>query len=126
MQIQNLDPSKKYNLILFGSHQFNDGNNTTVYTSYTDSTLATPVASTSLVVGGDGVWNEDQVATLTGLSPQTGNVLYIGFHGAPSSLALGYLNSMELVTVVPEPGTLMLLASGGFALVFAFRRTRKT
>jgi PEP-CTERM motif len=121
MQIQNLDPSKKYNLTLFGSHQYNDGNDTTVYTSYTDGTFTTPVASVSLVVGGNGFWNQDQVATLSNLSPQTGNILYIGFQGSPRGA--GFLNSMELTTV-PEPSTVLLLASGAAASVLAFRRRK--
>jgi PEP-CTERM motif len=121
LQIQNLDPSKKYNLTFFGSHQYNDGNDTTVYTSYTDGTFTTPVASVSLVVGGNGVWNQDQVATLTNLSPQASNILYIGFQGAPRGA--GYLNSMELTTV-PEPGTVLMLISGAFASVFALRRRK--
>ena len=82
LQIQNLDPSKKYNLTFFASHQYNDDKDTTNYTSYTDNTFATPVASTSLVIGGNGFWNQDQVATLSNLTPQTGNILYIGFKGA--------------------------------------------
>jgi hypothetical protein len=121
MQIQNLNPSKKYNLTFFGSHQYNDGNDTTVYTSYTDGTFTTPVAAVSLVVGGNGFWNQDQVATLTGLTPQASNILYIGFQGAPRGA--GYLNSMELTTV-PEPSAVLLMVSGAVASVFAFRRRK--
>ena len=58
MSIDNLDPSKKYTLTFFGSHQYNGGSdinlNTTNYTAYTDNTFTTSVASTSLVIGGDG------------------------------------------------------------------------
>jgi hypothetical protein len=122
VQIQNLNPAKKYTLTFFGSHQYNDENNITDYTSYTDGTFTTPVASTSLVIGGDGVWNEDKVATLTGLTPQSGNILYIGFKGE-GARALGYLNSMELTTV-PEPSTILLLVSGVVASGIAFRRRK--
>src|SRR5882724_2241775 len=44
MTIGNLDPSKKYTLTFFGSHQYNDGGDTTNYTSYTDNTFTTSVA----------------------------------------------------------------------------------
>jgi PEP-CTERM motif len=122
MTIGNLDPSKKYTLTFFGSHQYNDNHDTTNYTSFTDNTFTTPVASTSLVIGGNGFWNQDKVATLAGLTPQTGNTLYIGFKGA-DPLSLGYLNAMELTTV-PEPSTVLLLLSGAVASAIAFRRRK--
>jgi PEP-CTERM motif len=120
MQIQNLDPNKKYNLTFFGSHQYNDDNDTTRYTIYTDGTFATPITSVDLVVGGNGFWNQDQVATLTGLSPQPDNILYIGFAGSPRGG--GFLNSMEL-TAVPEPSSMLLLL-GAAASILAFRKRK--
>lgn len=122
MAIDNLDPSKTYTLTLFGSHQYNDDHDTTNYTAYTDNTYTTPVASTSLVIGGNGFWNQDQVATLSNLAPQTGNSLYIGYKGA-APLSLGYLNAFSL-TVVPEPSAVLLLLSGAVASAIAFRRRK--
>ena len=121
LSIDNLDPSKKYKLTLFGSHQYNGDNDTTNYASYTDNTFTTAVASTSLVIGGNGFWNQDQVATLSNLTPQTGNSLFIGFKGA-APLSLGYLNAFS-IEVVPEPSTMLLF--GGAATCLAVLRRRK-
>lgn len=122
LQIQNLDPSKKYNLTFFGSHQYNDDKDTTRYTSYTDATFSTPITSADLVVGGNGFWNQDKVATLSNLTPQTGNILYIGFKGA-APLSLGYLNSFS-VEAVPEPSTMLLAAGCAMASVIGLRRRK--
>jgi hypothetical protein len=119
-QIQNLNLSKTYKLTFFGSHQYNDNNDITRYTSYTDGTFTTPIASADLVVGGNGVWNRDKVAVLSGLSPQPDGILYIGFAGAPRGG--GYLNSFS-IEAVPEPSTMLLF--GGAAACVAMLRRRK-
>jgi PEP-CTERM motif len=116
-QIQGLDPAKTYDLTLFGSHKFNN-DNTTRYTVYTDDTFTTPVASADLLVGVDGNHNRDTVATISGVAPQTGNILYVGFAGANGGS--GYLNALQL-TAVPEPSALLLLMSGA-VLACGFRR----
>jgi hypothetical protein len=118
LEIQNLNPTKKYNLTLFGSHKFNT-DNTTRYTVYTDGTYTVPVASADLLVGVNNLHNRDTVANITGVSPQASNIIYLGFLGTAGRS--GYLNSMQ-ITVVPEPGTLVLLASSAVGLVFRFRR----
>jgi hypothetical protein len=98
-QLQGLDPSRTYDITFFGSHKYNPtGNDTTVYTVYTDSSLTTAVASTSLLVGSGAAHNEDTVATLSGLSPQAGNILYVEAIGA--SGGNGYLNALK-ITVNP-------------------------
>ncbi len=123
-EIQNLDPTKKYNLTLFGSHKFSD-DNTTVYSVYTDNTYTSQVAATSLNVqtpGSPWLHNRDTVATLSNLSPQTGNILYVQFTGANGHL--GYLNCMQLSTVeVPEPTLVSLVAIGTGLVVLGRRRT---
>ena len=116
-EIQGLDPSKVYNLTLFGSHKFND-NDTTRYTIYTDNTYSTPVAFADLLVGSGPNHNRDTVATISGVAPQTGNILYVGFAGAGGGN--GYLNAFRL-TAIPEPSTLLLTVSS-VALVFCYRR----
>jgi len=110
-EIQGLDPTKTYNLTFFGSHKF--GGITTVYSVYTDNTYTTLVDSVSLDVTDAAMpWlhNRDTVATITGLSPQTFNILYVKFNGINDTE--GYLNCMQIVEV-PEPATLALLLAGG-------------
>jgi len=112
-EIQNLDPTKLYNLTFYGSHKFNN-DNVTRYTVYTDDSLTTVVDSVELEVGVNADHNQDTVVTLTNLSPQAFNILYVGFEGA--SGGNGYLNAMK-IEVVPEPASLMLLSLGGVALI---------
>jgi hypothetical protein len=119
-EIQQLDPTKKYDLTFFGSHKFSDAD-TTIYSVYTDNTYTTLVDSTSLNVqtpGSPHLHNRDTVATLSNLSPQASNILYVEFVGTNNNL--GYLNDL-MITVVPEPSALLLVASG-IGLVLGFRR----
>lgn len=118
-QIQNLDPSLTYNLTFFGSHKYN-ADNTTRYTIYTDATFTDPVVSGDLVVGVNNNHNRDTTVTLSGLSPQSGNILYVGFAGADGTSS-GYLNAMQ-IEVVPEPASLSLLVLGGLAVRCLRRR----
>ena len=121
-EIQGLDPAKTYNLTFFGSHKFN-ADASTVYSVYTDNTYTNLVASTSLNVHQPGMqWlhNRDTVATLTGLAPQTSNILYVQFTGSAGDM--GYLNSLK-ITAVPEP-TAALLAVSAFGLAALRRRAR--
>ncbi|HOM60814.1 MAG TPA: hypothetical protein PLP49_05200 [Anaerohalosphaeraceae bacterium] len=111
-EIQGLDPAKTYNLTFFGSHKYSP-DTTTVYSIYTDGTFSTLVASVSLdVQDAQSPWlhNRDKVAVLTGLAPQTYNILYVKFAGATGSE--GYLNVLQ-IDEVPEPACLALLAVGG-------------
>jgi hypothetical protein len=100
-EIQQLDPAKKYELTFFGSHKYsNDA--TTVYSVYTDNTYTTLVAATQLNVQdptNPAAHNRDQVATISNLSPQTSNILYVQFIGINGSL--GYLNDMRIVGTAP-------------------------
>lgn len=112
-QIQNLNPAFTYNLTFFGSHKFNT-DDTTRYTVYTDNTYSVPVDTADLVVGVGSAHNQDTTVTISGLSPQTGNTLYIGFEGADGTSS-GYLNAMQ-IEVIPEPGTLVLLTCGALVL----------
>jgi hypothetical protein len=97
-EIQGLDPSKTYNLTFFGSHSFSTAT-TTVYSVYTDDTYTTSVGSATLDVQDSAMpWlhNRDRVATISNLSPQADNILYVQFVGSLSNGHLGYLNTMQL------------------------------
>ncbi len=100
-QIQGLNPAATYELTFFGSHKFSV-DTTTVYTVYSDSTYTTPVATASLdVQDPDSVWlhNRDKVATISDVSPQTDNILYIEFVGLTGFG--GYLNDMQIEASAP-------------------------
>ena len=101
-QIQELDPTKKYNLTFFGSHKFSN-DTTTVYSVYTDNTYSTLVDSASLDVqlaAEPWMHNRDKVATISNLSPQTDNILYVQFVGSTGNL--GYLNDMQIEAITTE------------------------
>jgi hypothetical protein len=103
-QIQGLNPAQTYTLTFFGSHSFSD-DAVTVYSVYTDSTYTTLVDQVELEVR-DPIefWlhNRDQVATLSDLSPQTDNILYVQFVGAFDGL--GYLNDLLIEASAAPPG----------------------
>lgn len=121
-QLQQLDPTKTYTLTFFGSHKFNTDTQT-LYTVYTDNTYTIPVASVLLTIGTTGsAHNQDTVATISGLTPQAGNALYIGFAGSGGNN--GYLNAME-INVVPEPTSLLLAGLGGLLLASLRQRARR-
>lgn len=101
-EIQQLDPTKTYDLTFYGSHAFNT-DPTTVYSVYTDNTYTTLIDSVSLEVhepGSPWLHNRDMVATISGLSPQTDNILYVTFKGSAGDI--GYLNAMQIETITPE------------------------
>lgn len=121
-EIQNLDPNKTYNLAFYGSHKFN-AEPTTVYSVYTDNTYSTLVDSASLDVhesGSPWLHNEDTLATIRGLSPQTSNILYVKFEG--SAGGDGYLNAMR-IQEVPEPTAALMV--GVWGLISATRRRKR-
>ena len=100
-QIQGLNPAAKYDLTFYGSHSFST-DATTVYTVYTDNTYMTSVASTTLLVQEPFFTpNRDRIATISGVSPQTDNILYIQFLGETGNG--GYLNAMEVKAITPPP-----------------------
>ncbi len=95
-EIQNLDPTKTYDLTFFGSHKYST-DNATVYSVYTDNTYTTLVDSVTLNhqdTTDAALHNRDMVATLTGLAPQESDILYVQFVGDQGHE--GYLNVLEL------------------------------
>jgi len=118
-QIQGLSLANTYNLTFFGSHKFN-ANNVTRYTLYSDNTFSNALGFVDLTVGIGSAHNSNTVATLSGITPQPGGVIYIGFGGAGGT-GSGYLNAMQ-IEVVPEPASALLMIIGGAALAVTRRR----
>lgn len=134
--LSGLNPLETYSLTFFGSHIFDT--QTTTYSVYNNPGYVTTVGlegSASLNTeftdpntGGQDP-NLSNVVTISGLVPSAGGFLYIEFAGdttnpPPSSdSGVGYLNSMELLGVVPEPTTLGLMGGLG-SLLLARRRTK--
>ena len=98
-EIQQLDPTKTYDLTFFGSHKFSTSDSTT-YSIYTDNTYTTVVASGTLLVqtpGSPWLHNRDTVLTLSNIAPQTSNILYVQFTGTAGGF--GYLNDLAISEV---------------------------
>ncbi|MFG0305886.1 MAG: hypothetical protein ACF8Q5_06695 [Phycisphaerales bacterium JB040] len=118
-EIQGLDASKTYDLTFYGSFKF--GNDAvTRYAVYSDNTYSTLVASADLeIFDAASPWlhNRDTTATISGVSPQEFDILYVKFFGAGGGS--GILNAMS-ITEVPTPASALLLGLGG--LVSARRR----
>ena len=122
-QIQGLDPSRTYTLTFFGSHKFST-DDATVYSIYSDNAYTGVVASASLNVqtpGSPWLHNSNQVAVITNLTPQAGNILYVSFAGSGGHE--GYLNALLLEAFDPSAvssGTVSVeriaLGSGAVAL----------
>jgi hypothetical protein len=113
-EIQELDPTKTYNLTFYGSHKFN-ADPTTVYSIYSDNTYSTLVDSATLNVhepGSPWLHNRDMVATISNVAPQTDNILYVEFVGGTGDN--GYLNALE-IEIVPEPSALLLALAAAVA-----------
>lgn len=117
-EIQQLDPTKLYDITFFGSHKFN-ADNTTVYRIYSDNTYTTLVDSATLEVGVGSAHNEDTVALISAVAPQDANILYVEFEGATGNS--GYLNALSVAEFIPEPASASL-ASVGALLMLRRRR----
>ncbi len=118
-QIQGLNLSSTYNITFFGSHKFNV-NDVTRYTIYDDSSFTNALSFADLTVGVGSAHNSNLVVTISGVSPQSNGIIYVGFAGAGGA-GSGYLNAMQ-IEVVPEPVAALLLLFGGAILVAARHR----
>lgn len=95
--LQGLDPTKKYELTLYGSHSYSN-DPTTVYSVYNDPAYANLIGTANLNVqdpNSPGAHNLDQVAVIGGLSPGPDGILYVQFQSLTGNL--GYLNALQLV-----------------------------
>ena len=116
-EVQQLDPTKTYNLTFFGSHKFSSVD-ATRYTVFSDNTYTVPVATGTLNVqtpGSPNLHNRDRVLTLSGIAPQAGNIFYVEFIGADGG-GVGYLNDMVISEVVPEPTSIAVIGAAGLLL----------
>ncbi|MDF7824122.1 PEP-CTERM sorting domain-containing protein [Pontiellaceae bacterium B12227] len=115
--IQGLDPTKTYNLTFYGSHKY-DTPGTSTYTVFTSNDYSTVVGSVGLAHNNESIngfeWqhNENRVVTISGLSPQYANSLWVESDG--------YINAMQ-IEVIPEPATLGLVTALGFGVLFVRR-----
>lgn len=116
-QIQQLDPSKLYDLTFFGSHQYND-DNTTRYTVYSDPGYTNAIGTVDLEIGGDGVFNRDTVATISSLPgpANSNNIYYVEFTGANGGT--GYLNALQITEAgdAPPPTDILVTDFNNFSL----------
>ena len=118
--IQDLNPTKVYNLTFFGSHKYNADNTTIYYVcSSNDYNTATAVASASLLVGLNQFHNSNRVVTVSNVAPQWANSLWIKFQG--SGGGNGYLNAMS-IEEIPEP--VLMLSGMGVLVLLGVRRHR--
>jgi hypothetical protein len=111
-----LDPAKKYTLIFYGSHAYNN-DATTTYSVFSDADFTNQIGTADLDVhdpipedvdaNGESVsnpeWraavNVDTVATISNLSPGPDTNLYISFIGKTGYY--GYLSSMAVIATTP-------------------------
>ncbi len=101
--IQGLDPAKTYDLTFYGSRKYT-ADATTIYTVYTSNDYVTAVTSASLNVRSptqSWLHNSNTVVTITNVSPQYNNSIWIGFAG--SGGGEGYLNALKLSYADDEP-----------------------
>ena len=105
--LNNLNPARRYNLALFGSRKYPEGeqaddmnSRTTLYAA-TDSNGAVQ-ASARLAVGVFGNHNSNAVARLSALQPDTASQIYIEVRGLTASNT-GYLNCLKLEGYAPVP-----------------------
>ncbi len=103
-EIQGLDPTLKYDFSFFGSHSY-EGDPTTVYSIYSDNAYSNQVGTVNLNVrdpSDPSSHNRDTIATISGLIPPSGTILYVQFVG--NAGGLGYLNEMRIASTGAVPG----------------------
>jgi hypothetical protein len=111
-----LDPAKKYTLMFYGSHAYNN-DATTTYSVFSDAGYTSQIGTANLDVhdkipsdadaNGNSIidpnWrdnvNTTMLATISNLSPGPDLNLYIKFIG--STNYYGYLNAMEVIATTP-------------------------
>ena len=117
--LNELDPTKVYNLHFFGSKKYDSDDTVTEYGTYTDNEFTTMYESVQLNVHTPGFeWNinTNRTAVITNATKTAGNSIHVYFDSA--SGGNGYLNTM-MIEIVPEPA---LLGAGVIAVALIARR----
>ena len=116
-QVKWLNTNLTYDATFYGAFRY--ATEATKISAYSDGTYTTQVASTTLNVGGSGSYNQNTVASLTGLkTAATGSQLSFQF-GTASGTSSGYLNSMELYGYLGylDGGTTTLSAASPYVVI---------
>jgi hypothetical protein len=119
LTLSGLDPLATYDLVFYGSRVTTIERWTTYAVGANSAELQTSGSSLS------GNWNSSSVITLSGLAPDVNNQIVVTLSantasGGSGSSTFGYINAMQ-ITVVPEPATLLFMATG-IATLWARRR----
>jgi hypothetical protein len=94
-ELQDLDPTRKYDLVFFGSRKYGESDLITTY-SVTDSN-GLVITSADLTIGdGDFNHNTNSVAVISGASPDAVNKIYVTFVGKFGGS--GVLNAMKIIS----------------------------
>jgi hypothetical protein len=102
VQIQGMNPTKQYALSFFGSMKYPPSEITT-YALCSDNSYSTIITSVTLNVGSGANNNQDRLAVLSGVSPQSDGNMYLKFYGTNSVAPPGgvqyegVLNTMSIV-----------------------------
>ena len=102
VQIQGMNPTKQYALSFFGSMKYPPSEITT-YALCSDNSYSTIITSVTLNVGSGANNNQDRLAVLSGISPQSDGNMYLKFYGTNSVAPPGgvqyegVLNTMSIV-----------------------------
>lgn len=120
--LDGLDPNLSYNFKFFGS-RYTTETRITEYAVVGANSQSVWLTTSGNNIGANGVYdgNDDEIAEVLGVRPDAFGQIFVDMTLIQGSYA--YLNAME-VTAVPEPNSLLLMASCVAGLGFAVGRNR--